>query len=157
MPLLLLLFIGIPLIEIAIFVQMGSVLSLGWILLIVVATAIVGTFLVRQQGAAALNELRRSFDELRDPSKPLADGAMILFSGALLITPGFFTDTIGFLLLVPGVRAALYRAIKSRVTIIQPGQPGPRHPSDPTIIDGDYTEVPRDESTKKGPSGWTQP
>jgi len=124
MPLLLL-FIAVPLIEIALFVQLGSVLDLGWILLIVVMTAILGTWLVRQQGRGVLRQIQGSFETLRDPTEPLAHGAMILFSGALLLTPGFFTDAVGFLLLVPAVREIAFRWLRSKVVVYQSGA-GPR-------------------------------
>ena len=54
---------------------------------------------------------------MNDPSEPLAHGAMILFSGALLLTPGFFTDFIGFLLLIPNVRATVFQKVKERINI----------------------------------------
>lgn len=159
MPLLLL-FIAVPLIEIALFIQLGSVLDLGWILLIVVLTAILGTWLVRRQGRDVLLQLQRSMDQLRDPTEPLAHGAMILFSGALLLTPGFFTDAIGFLLLIPAVREAVYRWLARRVVAhgalrygARPSGPDTPPPRD-DVIDVEYEEVPRRESNR--PSGWTR-
>jgi UPF0716 protein FxsA len=126
MPLLLL-FIAVPLLEIALFIQLGSVLDLGWILLIVVLTAILGTWLVKQQGRGVLRQIQGSLETLRDPTEPLAHGAMILFSGALLLTPGFFTDTVGFLLLVPAVREAAFRWLRRRVVVHASGTaPGAR-------------------------------
>ena len=165
MPLLLL-FIAIPLIEIALFIQLGSVLDLGWILLIVVLTAILGSWLVRQQGRGVLVELQRSMSELRDPTEPLVHGAMILFAGALLLTPGFFTDTIGFLLLIPAVRLAAFRWIRSRITLAggvqgatfrRPEGPRPA-PRSGDVIDGDYSEVSRGQEAPPSdrPSGWTR-
>ncbi|MEO0655385.1 MAG: FxsA family protein, partial [Pseudomonadota bacterium] len=123
-----LLFLAVPLIEIALFIQVGGTIGLFPTLGIVVLTAILGTYLVRSQGLQAMDRLRRSFNELRDPVEPLAHGAMILFSGALLLTPGFFTDAVGFTLLVPPVRAAVFRYLQSRVTVAQfeYGEP-PRH------------------------------
>ncbi|MEM1428918.1 MAG: FxsA family protein [Pseudomonadota bacterium] len=181
--LLLALFIGVPLIEIALFVQLGSVLDLGWILLIVVLTAILGTWLVRRQGRDVLRQIQGSLERLNDPTEPLAHGAMILFSGALLLTPGFFTDTVGFLLLVPAIREVAFRWIRARVlsqtTVHTAGfargpthanrTGAPRHPSD--VIDGDYRDVtkaagepPRNDGPASGqsgaksrkPSGWTE-
>ncbi len=101
---LLFLFIGVPLIEIALFIQVGGLIGLWATLAVVIVTAFAGTWLVRSQGAQALSNLKNSFNELNDPTEPLAHGAMILFSGALLLTPGFFTDAVGFALLVPAVR-----------------------------------------------------
>ena len=65
-------FIAVPLIEIALFIQVGGAIGLGWTLLIVVITAIIGTVLVRRQGLHVLAQVKSSFDELRDPSEPLA-------------------------------------------------------------------------------------
>ena len=155
MPLLLA-FLIVPLIEIALFISIGGWIGLGWTLLIVVLTAILGTYLVREQGRLAIHQLRSSFSELRDPTEPLAHGAMILIAGALLLTPGFFTDGVGFLLLVPGFRSAAYRWLAQRVEVqrFEMGQ-APRRPSDPDIIDGEFTEA-EPPKNRQGPSGWTQ-
>ena len=153
-------FLAVPLIEIALFIQIGGAIGLGWTLVTVVITAIIGTWLVRQQGLSTLNQLRNSFSDLRDPTEPLAHGAMILFSGALLLTPGFFTDSIGFLLLVPGVRAALLDAVRARIQLhtVQSG-PAPqqprRTPSQGEVIEGDYIEVAPEKNDTKRPSGWS--
>ena len=152
-----LLFVAVPLIEIALFIQVGGLIGLFPTLAIVVITAIVGTWLVRSQGAQALNNLRTSFNDLNDPTEPLAHGAMILFSGALLLTPGFFTDAVGFALLVPAVRAAVLRALRKRIEVhsVVAGQAQwtQRRPGAPDIIDGEFEvqDEPRD-----GPSGWTR-
>lgn len=157
---LLLLFIAIPLIEIALFVQVGGAIGLWWTLAIVLITAVIGTSLVRTQGALALNDLRNSFNEMRDPSEPLANGAMILFSGALLLTPGFFTDAIGFALLIPAVRRAVFGYVRSRVKVVNVSGANARPPHDPGVIDGDYEEVETPvqptHRPEPGPSGWTR-
>ena len=80
---------------------------------------------------------------------------MILFSGALLLTPGFFTDAVGFLLLVPSVRIALFKAIRARVKI-QTFETGPRRrPAQGDVIDGEYSEVQPDRDRVNRPSKWT--
>ena len=154
MPLFLL-FLIVPLIEIALFIQVGGIIGLWYTLLIVVLTAILGTYLVRSQGLAVLNQLRGSFEELRDPTEPLAHGAMVLFSGALLLTPGFFTDTVGFALMVPAVRSAVFRYFRSRINVqsVQFGSKSPPR-QDETIIDADYEDL--DDPGPKKPSGWTR-
>lgn len=158
--LLLLLFIGIPLLEITLFIQVGGAIGLGWTLAIVIATAVLGAWMVRSQGTQAMVNLRTSFSSLQDPTEPLAHGAMILFSGALLLTPGFFTDFIGFALLIPGVRSAVYRYARSRVNVqsFQMGPDGPQrqHPRGDRVIDGEFEEVDLDIPPRKGPSGWTK-
>jgi UPF0716 protein FxsA len=152
------LFLLVPLIEIALFIQVGGWLGLWPTLGIVVATAMAGTYLVRSQGSQALIRLRRSLEDLRDPTENLAHGAMILFSGALLLTPGFFTDAVGFLLLVPAVRSFIMRRIRERVKIqsMTSGNPDwrPSHPIDNDIIEGEY-EV-QDRPPPDTPSGWTR-
>ncbi|MGJ8615926.1 MAG: FxsA family protein [Sulfitobacter sp.] len=156
---LLIAFIAVPLIEITLFIQIGGAIGLGWTLAIVIFTAVLGTWLVRTQGAMALGNLRSSFSEMRDPTEPLVHGAMILFSGALLLTPGFFTDAVGFALLVPQVRQAAYQAIRARVNVQSFGTPGggARHsPQRGDVIDGEYHEISEDEDKTKGPSGWTK-
>ncbi|WP_238366354.1 FxsA family protein [Mesobacterium pallidum] len=159
---LLLAFIAIPLIEIALFIQVGGLIGLWPTLFIVLLTAVVGTYMVKQQGISTLNRLQSSLNQLTDPSEPLASGAMILFAGALLLTPGFFTDALGLALLMPPVRAVIFRELKKRVKVerFQPGGPrGPMHEprrADPGVIDGEFTEVDPDKRPTHAPSGWTR-
>ncbi len=157
-------FIAVPLIEITLFIQIGGAIGLGWTLAIVIFTAVLGTWLVRTQGAMALGQLRSSFSDMRDPTEPLVHGAMILFSGALLLTPGFFTDAIGFALLVPQIRRAAYNAIRARVNVQNFGTPGAgpqrdarANPRADDVIDGEFHEISEDDAKPKRPSGWTKP
>ncbi|WP_371170150.1 FxsA family protein [Aliiroseovarius sp. 2305UL8-7] len=160
------LFIAVPLIEIALFIQVGGAIGLWPTLGIVVLTAVIGTHLMRAQGALAMSQLRESFGQLNDPTEPLAHGAMILFSGALLLTPGFFTDFVGFALLIPAVRRGVFKWARSRVqvqsfTMGQQGHPQTHRPgTDEDVIDGDFTDVtPEKRPTHpgvEGPSGWTK-
>lgn len=157
---LLIAFIAVPLIEITLFIQIGGVIGLGWTLAIVVITAILGTWLVRTQGSMALGQLRRSFSEMRDPTEPLVHGAMILFSGALLLTPGFFTDAVGFALLIPAFRHAVYKAIRARVNVRTFGDPQQgqhHHPNaGDDVIDADFQEIYDTKPRDDGPSAWTK-
>ena len=156
-------FIAVPLIEIALFIQVGDAIGLWPTLGIVVITAILGTWMVRTQGALAMGQLRQSFSQMDDPSEPLAHGAMILFSGALLLTPGFFTDFIGFALLIPSVRQAVFKFIRQRINVqrFEMGPDGPRRPDDPRrrsgpdVIDADYHEIEPGNRPSPGQSGWT--
>lgn len=154
-------FVGVPLIEIALFVQIGGIIGLWPTLLVVVITAMLGTFLVRTQGLMALGNLQRSFAELDDPTEPLAHGAMILIAGALLLTPGFFTDAVGFALLMPPVRVAVFRYLRSKVTVqsfsmgeMHQSSRQPQTPGD--VIDGEFTEVDPSKRPTHSPSGWTK-
>ena len=153
------LFVAVPILEIALFIQVGGWLGLWPTLLIVVLTAALGTVLVRRQGLAELARVQASFERLSDPTRPLAHGAMILASGLLLLTPGLFTDALGFALLVPQVRDALMRYVAARVKVgrFQMGETpraAPHASARPApqddVIEGEVIDTPRD-----GPSGWT--
>lgn len=151
-------FLLVPLIEIALFIQVGGAIGLWATLLIVILTAVIGTWLVRSQGLMAMGNLRQSFSNLQDPTEPLAHGAMILFSGALLLTPGFFTDALGFALLMPPVRSAVFRYLRSRIKV-QQFEMGGQHSRTRTnvdVIDGEFSEVDPSKRPTHQPSGWTK-
>lgn len=155
-------FLAVPLIEIALFIQVGGAIGLWPTLLIVVLTAVAGSLLVKAQGALAMNQLRGSLSNLQDPTRPLAHGAMILFAGALLLTPGFFTDACGFALLFPPVRDAVMRFVSARVKVQQFDMGGqaqrasPHHRPADDVIDGEFTEVDPAKKPTHPPSGWTK-
>ncbi|WP_322893185.1 MULTISPECIES: FxsA family protein [unclassified Yoonia] len=152
-------FVAVPMIEIALFIQVGGFIGIWWTLLIVLATAIAGSYLVRQQGLRELGKLQRSFSEMKDPSEPLANGAMILFAGAMLLTPGFFTDAVGLALLIPPVRRTAFHWIKARLKVARfeagQQQAEPQRPAD-TVIDGDFEEIAPDKRPTHAPSKWTR-
>lgn len=152
-------FLAVPLIEIALFIQIGGAIGLWLTLFIVILTAVLGTYLVRTQGLVAIGKLQSSFSQLQDPTEPLAHGAMILFAGALLLTPGFFTDGLGFALCVPMVRSRVFHALRAKIKVqsfsMGSGGAQPRQSYDPNVIDGDFEEL--DDTTKPtDPSGWTK-
>lgn len=155
-------FLAVPLIEIALFLQIGGLIGFWPTIGTVILTAILGTWLVRSQGIMALTNVRRSFSELHDPTEPLAHGAMILFSGALLLTPGFFTDAVGFALLIPGVRTALFRYLRTKIKVQSFAMGSemrqdsrPRAPQS-NVIDGEFEEIDRPKRPSSGRSGWTR-
>lgn len=153
--------IAVPLIEIALFIQVGGLIGLLPTLLTVFLTAIAGTWLLRRQGADALRELQQIMRMGGDPRGPLAHGALILVSGILLLTPGFFTDAIGFALLIPPVREIVIRELARRVSVsthragAQAGRGRGMH--EDTIIDGQYEVHTPPQDGPRGNSGWTQP
>jgi UPF0716 protein FxsA len=153
---LLLAFLAVPLIEIALFIQVGGLIGLWPTLGIVVLTAIAGTFLVRSQGLSELDRLRASLSDLRDPTEPLAHGAMILFAGALLLTPGFFTDALGLALLAPPVRRAVLRYIRARIKVESFSYGVPPRRQGPDIVEGEWEDVTPPRTPTHTPSGWTR-
>lgn len=106
---LLLLFIGVPMVEIAVFIQVGGMIGLWPTLAIVVLTAVAGSYLLRLQGTATLVRAQQAMARGEMPLAEVFDGACLLVAGVLLLTPGFVTDTLGALLFIPPVRVALRR------------------------------------------------
>lgn len=156
MPLLLIvIFIGVPIFEIALFIQAGDIFGLWPTLAAVVATAIIGGALIRAQGLAAIERARSSLRQGEAPVREVFTGICLLLAGALLMTPGFLTDSIGFLLLIPPIRYSLgewiMRAlIQGRNTRVwvggeEVGGPGERPEAAPRdAIDVEFTEIPPD-------------
>lgn len=105
--LLLFIFIAVPVIEIGLFIQVGGAIGLLPTLAVVIITAVIGTFLLRQQGLNIVMKVQAEMAAGQMPVKNLIHGAFIVVAGLLLLTPGFFTDFIGFSLFIPQVRLML--------------------------------------------------
>lgn len=139
--------IGVPLIEIAVFIEVGGFLGLWPTLAIIVATAVVGTALLRRQGLATLHGAQREMEAGRVPVRELFDGVCILAAGAFLLTPGFVTDGAGLALMVPPVRAVLGRWLWQAVATRGQFQArSTRRPNRDThdghrVIEGEFHEV----------------
>ena len=135
---LLLLFLVVPIVDLALLVSVGGRIGLGPTVAVVVLTAVVGSWLARREGAGAW---RRVQDKLRGgglPGPELIDGVLILVSGTLLLTPGFLTDLVGILGLLPPSRAAARRWLRARfetsvaggrVHVVHGGSAGPFGPA----------------------------
>ena len=108
-PLLLVLFIVLPVTELALLLTVGDRIGLGGTLVLVVATGILGASLARWQGVRQLGLIQQSMAEGKMPAPHLIDGLLILFAGAVLITPGLITDAGGFFLLLPPGRRLVKR------------------------------------------------
>jgi UPF0716 protein FxsA len=104
---LMLLFILVPLAELALLVYVGTIIGALYTVLIVVVTGVVGAVLSRSQGIATLRKIQGNLEQGVIPSEEIFNGALILVAGLLLITPGMITDVIGFALLVPYTRRAI--------------------------------------------------
>jgi len=156
------LFVGVPILEIALFIQVGGWLGLWPTLAIVILTALGGTFLLRTQGVQTLGRLQSSVSEGKNPMDPIAHGALILISAVLLLTPGFFTDAFGLSLLIPPVRQQLIKSGAARfatngAVFMNGQQVRPERPQRPDTVDGEFEVV--DEDIPTGPpsqSGWTK-
>ncbi|MDA9990464.1 FxsA family protein [Paracoccaceae bacterium] len=110
-----LIFVAVPIIEIALFINLGGWLGTFPTLAIIVITAALGTFLVKTQAISAFKTIGTKFRSLQNPTEPVAHAAMILFAGALLLTPGFFTDAVGFSFLMPWFRTCIFKFVKRKI------------------------------------------
>ncbi len=104
MPLFLLLFIGLPLIELYLLIKVGAHLGAVPTIGLAILTALIGTWLVRRQGFGVLMRVREAMAQDQVPALELLDGALLLVAGLFLLLPGFLTDAVGFLLLIPPLR-----------------------------------------------------
>ncbi len=111
---LLLLFLVVPLVEIYVLIQVGTVVGAFPTVLLVVLTAVLGAALMRLQGFSTLARVQASLNRGEIPATELVEGAILLVAGALLLTPGFVTDAVGFACLVPPWRTALARWLLAR-------------------------------------------
>ncbi|MEG9883960.1 MAG: FxsA family protein [Hyphomicrobiales bacterium] len=110
----LLLFIAVPILEIAVLIKAGAVIGIGPTLACVIATAVIGTILIRIQGFVVLGEARQKLARDEVPVDSVIHGLFLLIAGTLLLTPGFITDFIGFMLLIAPVRLSLARWLWQR-------------------------------------------
>lgn len=113
MLLLVIVFILVPIAELYVIIKVGEAIGVVPTLILLLADALLGSMLLRQQGRAAWVRFNRALAENRLPHKEVFDGVLIIFGGALLITPGFITDILGLILLIPPTRAII-RGIASR-------------------------------------------
>ncbi|HEX6456935.1 MAG TPA: FxsA family protein [Solirubrobacterales bacterium] len=158
MPLLLIvLFIVVPIAELYVIIQVGQLIGVGPTLALLLADALLGSWLVKHQGRGAWRRFNEALAVRRFPGKEVVDGVLIVIGGTLLVTPGFITDVFGFFLLVPPTRAIARRLLKRLtigrfrvVTVAGPspfdrpaGGAGPR-PSRDYDFDATAEEVPSD-------------
>jgi UPF0716 protein FxsA len=166
------LLVAVPILEIALFIEVGGLIGLWPTLAVVVGTAILGAALLRAQGRGVLNEMQSRLDRGEDPRGPIAHGALIVAAGALMLTPGFFTDAVGFLLLVPPFRSAVIAWGAARlagrvrgavfVSGVERGAPGagPRRPGGPLrgdVVEGEYEALDEDDFGDEEEDGFDRP
>ena len=97
----------IPIIEIYLLIEIGSIFGALTAVTLVILTGFLGAFLARMQGLQTLYRIQESLREGRMPSGELLDALLIVIAGLVLLTPGFLTDSVGFLLLIPATRNSI--------------------------------------------------
>jgi UPF0716 protein FxsA len=115
MPLLILLFIVVPIAEIYVIIQVGQAIGALWTIALLIADSILGSMLMRSQGRLAWRRFNEAIAAGRPPAREVLDGAMVIFGGAFLLSPGFLTDILGVILLLPPTRAVVRRLLVGAV------------------------------------------
>jgi UPF0716 protein FxsA len=110
------LFIVVPLVELAVIVQVGSWLGVVDTLGLLILISVLGAWLVKRQGVGLVRRVQADLAAGRVPGSALVDGALLLVAGVLLLVPGFVTDAFGLLLLLPPVRAGIRTWLRRRWT-----------------------------------------
>lgn len=116
MPLLVILFIVVPILELYVIIQVGQAIGVVPTLILLLADALLGSWLLKHEGRGAWRRFNEALAARRFPGKEVADGVLIVIGGTLLLTPGFLTDIFGLFLLLPPTRAIARRVLK-RLTI----------------------------------------
>lgn len=112
-----LIFIIIPLIELYVIISVGEEIGAFWTIILVLLTAVIGVNLLRFQGISTLTRAQMSMAKGQVPAMEMMEGMALAAAGIMLITPGFITDSIGFLLLIPGSRRAIIKFFMRRSTV----------------------------------------
>jgi UPF0716 protein FxsA len=112
---LLLLFTAVPLVELALLLEIGQRVGLPATLALVLGTGVLGAWLAKREGLRTLTRVREEMAAGKLPADALLDGLLILIAGAVLLTPGLLTDLFGFVLLIPGSRRAIRRRVAARL------------------------------------------
>ena len=113
--LLFILFVIVPIIEIAVLMQVGGLIGAWPTVAVVIVTAWLGAKNVKQQGLSTLQNVQNKMAHGEMPSDEIVTGLLLLVAGVLLVTPGFVTDAFGLLLLVPPVRQGLIQSIQQQL------------------------------------------
>ena len=137
---LLMLIIGIPLIEIYLFIKIGSAIGAFNTIALIIITALTGIIYARHEG---FNTLKSGFSQLARDEVPIYEiisGAALTFAALLLIIPGFLTDIIGFLLIIPITRKIIVKNISTKFNKKKPNE---------DFIEGDILKNPDDKKKTK--------
>lgn len=140
MALLVALFIAVPIVELWVIIEIGSLIGVWPTIALLLADAVLGSLLLRHQGRGAWRRFNEAIAQRRFPGREVADGVLIAVGGTLLLTPGFVTDLFGLILLVPPTRAIVRRLMRGYVgrRFVIVGAPGPGGAPPPSRRAYDY-------------------
>ncbi len=149
-----------PIMEISLLIRVAGQIGILNTVAFALFTAVLGAYLVKQQGMATLAKLQEEANAGRVPARQIVEGVALLVAGAVLLTPGFITDAFGFALLIPPVRIALINLVAQKVfangqvvysytsyadTSNQNTRQAGSRSVNGTVIDGEYTAAPDEE------------
>jgi UPF0716 protein FxsA len=161
MPLLIVLFIVVPIAELYVIIKVGELIGVLPTLILLLADALLGSLLLKQQGRGAWRRFNEALAERRFPGREVVDGVLIVIGGTLLLTPGFLSDIAGLFLLIPPTRALARRLLRrwtvGRFTVVGVGGPGTfgapgggsRPPGRDYDFDATAEEVPSDNGRQE--------
>lgn len=112
-----LLFIGIPMLELSVLIDVGTEIGVFGVVALTILTAVIGLALVRQQGLKVMQDMQMTAQSGQPVGAALVHGFFIAVAGILLFLPGFITDAVGALFLVPPIRSLLGTFIISRMAV----------------------------------------
>ncbi|OEY65124.1 FxsA family protein [Marinobacter sp. X15-166B] len=159
MPIVVLVFIIVPIVEMAVLIKVGTMIGVLSTVALVFLTAIVGAALLRQQGLATLLKANQRLNSGELPGKEVAEGILIAVGGVLLLTPGFVTDALGLLCLLPGSRQWLAARVLKKMVVSGSVSGfqfrGSAHTRDPfgpegDVFEGEYRDETRRDSRTLG-------
>lgn len=157
-PLLVLLFIVVPIAELFVIIQVGEAIGVLPTIALLLLDSILGSMLMRSQGRRAWQRFTEAVQRGRAPARETIDGALVLLGGAFLLTPGFLSDILGAALLLPPTRALVRRLLArrflGRMTASMTAGVGPRPWQRPAThaydVDGTATDVDRQPPPRLG-------
>jgi UPF0716 protein FxsA len=151
-------FIIVPIVELYVIIQIGSLIGVLPTIALLLADAVLGSLLLRHQGRGAWRRFNLALAERRFPGREVADGLLIAIGGTLLLTPGFVTDIVGLIFLIPPTRAIVRRLMRGyfgrRFLIVGAPRPsGPGRASRSYDYDVSAEEIDGDDPRLTNPSG----
>ena len=162
MAILVALFIAVPIVELWVIIEIGSLIGVLPTIALLLADALLGSLLLRHQGRGAWRRFNAALAERRFPGREVADGLLIAIGGTLLLTPGFVTDVFGVVLLIPPTRAIVRRLLRGyvgrRFVIVgAPTQRGPESANRAYDFDAAAEEMPPNSTPAPLPPGEGEP
>lgn len=128
----------IPFLEIYLLLAVGGIIGALPTIFLVVFTAVLGAWLLRQQGFATFQRFQASLAAGTIPAYEMIEGPIILVGGALLLTPGFITDVLGFACLIPQLRRKIAQYVIENHFVQAGGHFHPGNPAEKDVLEGEY-------------------